>query len=193
MVASVQLRDRRRPIHGRGFTLLELINLISLAAVLITLGMVGLARYTRNSKTAEAVSSVGAIAQHAAAYYDSSEAHPPPGFTEESAHVLRRFPPSSASSIPADPDIIRGAKYQSAPGDWAVAPWRDLGFSIQQPQYYMYSFESQGVGPSASAAVTAHGDLDGDGTLSRYRLSIAPDSAFHATVGGSMEIQNPLE
>jgi hypothetical protein len=88
---------------------------------------------------------------------------------------------------------IRAKRYQRGLPDWAGSPWAELHFSIPQPQYYLYEFESQGTGQSAKAAATAHGDLDGDGKLSTYRLRIAPDADFHARVAPNMERVDPEE
>lgn len=106
---------------------------------------------------------------------------------------MRHFPPSSRGSVPADLEDIRGKRYQSAWADWAPSPWAELRFSIPQPQYYAYSFESQGSGREATARAIAQGDLDADGELSRYELTIAPDETFTAQVSPSMERENPEE
>ena len=168
-------------------------NFVALAAVLSALGMYGLARYVRNAKTAEAVGSVTAIAAAAASYYDSSDANQPVGTSPDAAHAMRHFPPSSKAGVPADTESVRARRYQSALPDWSVSPWRELRFSMPQPQSFSYSFESQGTGNNAKASVIAHGDLDGDGVVSTYKLDIAPDSTFKAKVSQPMEKIDPEE
>ena len=106
---------------------------------------------------------------------------------------MRHFPPSSRAPVPEDPLSVRAKKYQSNSLDWAVSPWRELGFSIVQPQCYQYSFEAQGAGAAAKALVTAEGDLDGDGTRSRYSISVLPDESLTATVRPDMERKDPEE
>jgi hypothetical protein len=149
------------------------------------------ARYERHAKAAEAVATLTSIAKLAATYYDASDANPPPGFTAENSHVLRRFPPASRSSVPPDLRDIRGARYQSSPADWSYSPWVDLKFSLVQPQYFAYAFASGGVGPTAHASAIAQGDLDGDGNLSLSTLTVAPDSSLHAVVAPVVERSNP--
>jgi type IV pilus assembly protein PilA len=168
-------------------------NIVSLAAVLSALAMYGTARYVRNAKTAEAVGSVSKIAEAAALYYDSSDVNQPAGTAPDAAHAMRHFPPSSQTSVPPDPASVRGKRYQSALPDWAASPWPELRFSIPQPQYYRYEFESQGTGDSAVAAATAHGDLDGDGKMSTFRLEITADENFQAKVAPVMEKLDPEE
>lgn len=172
--------NRRRE---RGFTLPEVMNFVALAAILSALGMYGLARYVRHAKTAEAVGSVTALAEAAANYYDTSDGNQPVGTTADSAHAMRHFPPASKFSVPPDPESVKARRYQSALPDWQASPWRELHFSMPQPQFYAYSFESQGAGAIAKATIIAHGDLDGDGVTSTYRITIAPDENFKGKVG----------
>ena len=189
-------RGRARPAgpeSARAFTLLEVMNFIALACVLAALGMYGLARYVRHAKTAEAVGSVKSLAEAAAGFYDGSDFNQPAGTKSESARAMRHFPSTSRTSVPGDLLDVKGKRYQSAMGDWSVSPWSDLHFSIPQPQYYAYSFESQGRGVEARASATAHGDLDADGVISTYRLTVAPDTNLHANVAPSIERTNGEE
>ncbi|MBN9165284.1 MAG: hypothetical protein J0I07_30250 [Myxococcales bacterium] len=177
----------------RGFSAIELMNFFALAAILTALGMYALARYVRHNKTAEAKESITRIASGAADYYNRSDATQPAGAAPQAVHAMRHFPPSSRTAVPEDALNVRGRKYQSNSADWAASPWRELGFSIVQPQCYQYAFESQGSGATAKALVTAEGDLDGDGTRSRYSLAIAPDESLTAVVATELERVDPEE
>jgi type II secretory pathway pseudopilin PulG len=177
----------------RGFAWIEVINFVSLAAILGALAMYGLGRYVRHAKTAEAVGSVAAIAQAAAADYDESDATQPAGAPESAVRAMRYFPPPSRASVPADLDSIHGKRYQSTLADWQSSPWRELHFSIPQPQYYAYSFDSTGTGPQATATATARGDLNGDGVLSTYKLTVMPDDKSNAKVSPNLEKVDPEE
>jgi prepilin-type N-terminal cleavage/methylation domain-containing protein len=187
MVHGVSFRTR--PSHG--FTLVELMNVLTLAAILVALGMYGLARYVRHAKTAEAVGSVQAIAQAAAAFYNESDANQPVGAPAAAARAMRHFPPPSRTSVPPDPRDVRGQRYQSEMADWDVSPWRELHFSIPQPQCYAYSFDSSGTGVQATASAIAHGDLDGDGSISTYELNVGPDDKLVARVSPDLKRINP--
>lgn len=187
-----------RPVSGRrlqtrGFTMPEALNFIGLATILGALAMYGVARYLRHSKTAEAIGSATAIAQSACAYYNQSDALQPAGTKSDAAKAMRHFPPSSRVSVPAKLEDVRGKRYQSGIGDWATSPWLELGFKISTPQFYAYSFESQGSGPSAQATVEAHGDLDGNGVGSTFRATAEPDSAFTARVSPAIQQIDPEE
>jgi len=192
-VESALGASRRRRSGARGFTLPEAMNFVALAAVLSALAMYGLARYVRHAKTAEAIGSVSAIAAAAAAYYDNSDGAQPVGTTPEAARAMRHFPPPSNGTVPPL-DMVRGKRYQSSLGDWSAPPWSDMRFSIPQPQYFAYSFDSQGSGVGAKAAATAQGDLDGNGIFSKYRLGVSVDpSTFKAKVDKEIEKTDPEE
>lgn len=170
----------------RAFTAIELMNFLALAAVLSAIGMYALARYVRHAKTVEAVSSVTALAAAAADAYNASDATQPAGASPAAVHAMRHFPPSSRLPVPSDPLSLRGHRYQSNLADWSASPWRELRFSIVQPQCYQYAFESDGAGATAKALVSAEGDLDGDGIRSSYSLSVAPDQGLTAQVAKTM-------
>lgn len=181
------------PSRQRGFSAIELMNFFALAAVLTAIGMYALARYVRHGKTAEARESLTRLATNAAEFYNRSDATQPSGAAPHAVHAMRHFPPSSRTPVPEDPLSVRGRKYQSNGMDWAASPWKDLGFSIVQPQCYQYSFEAQGSGASAKAQVLAEGDLDGDGTRSRYTISVAPDESLTAMIAKEIERTDPEE
>lgn len=176
-----------------GFTAIELMNFLGLAAVLSAIGMYALARYVRHAKTVEAVSSVASLAAASAEYYNSSDATQPTGAAPHSVHAMRHFPPSARLSVPEDALSVRGRRYQSNLADWSASPWRELRFSIVQPQCYLYSFESEGAGASARALITAEGDLDGDGLRSSYSLAVTPDEGLTAQVAKTMTRKDPEE
>lgn len=168
-------------------------NALALTCIVGALAMYFVARYVRHAKTAEAVGSVKALAESGARFYETSDANQPAGTKPEAAQAMRHFPSTSRSSVPADLKDIRGRRYQSSLADWSSSPWIELRFSIPQPQYYAYSFESSGRGGEAQAAASAQGDLDADGVLSTYRLRITVDPALHAKVAPAMERENAEE
>jgi len=177
----------------RAFTAVELLNFLGLAAILSALGMYALATYVRHAKTVEAVSSVSSLANAAADYYNASDRTQPAGAAPHAIHAMRSFPPSSSKAVPSEALDVRGKRYQSSMADWAVSPWRELRFSIVQPQCYQYSFEAEGAGATAKATVTAEGDLDDDGVRSKFSLTVLPDEALNATVAKTMVKQDSEE
>jgi hypothetical protein len=166
-------------------------NFITFAAVLACLAMYGLGRYIQHAKTAEAVGSLAALSQAAAAYYDDSDSTQPAGTPEAAARAMRHFPPPSRSSVPPNLLDVRGKRYQSTLADWTPSPWRELHFSIPQPQFYAYSFDSSGTGAQAGATSSAQGDLNGDGVTSTYRLGVEVDAKLFAQVSPNLERIRP--
>jgi type IV pilus assembly protein PilA len=84
--------------------------------------------------------------------------------------------------VPESARFIRGAKYQSSPDDWMIDASRNAGFaclkfSMDIPQYYMYSYRASG---HESFEATANGDLNGDGVLSTFSVKgrAAPNGAI---------------
>lgn len=183
-------RGQRRQ---RGFTILELLNALTIAALLATLAMYGLGRYVKHSKTLEALGEISAIAQAAVSTYNESDATQPAGGAQAAVHAMRHFPASSRGSVPQDPADVRGKRYQSTRADWSPSPWRELHFSIPQPQFYRYSFESSGTGKASVASVTAQGDLDGSGNESLYRQRLKVNDNFEAQLVPGIEKENPDE
>lgn len=182
-----------RSTARRAFTLLELLNSLSLAAVLAALAMYGVGKYVRHGKTLEAVGAVRAIAQAAITYYDESDATQPAGGSQAAVHAMRHFPASSHGSVPKNPEDVSGKKYQSTRADWSPSPWRELNFSIPQPQFYRYSFESSGTGRTSAATAVAEGDLDASGVRSTYRQRVIVNDKFEAELAPSVGPENPDE
>ncbi len=185
---------RTRRAGEAGLTVAELMNFVAIAAILAGLGMYGMSRYIRRTRTAEATRSVTKIAAGASAYYNQSDESQPKGTDPKAARATRHFPPSSRDSVPAELINIRGKQYQSNSGDWAVSPWREMSFQISpSPQFYAYSFKSDGAGTTARAQAVAHGDLDGDGHLSTFSSQVAPDDDLEAKVSPNLERIDPEE
>jgi len=159
--------------------------LVLFGGVFVVLGIYGVRKYIANAKTAEAYNSLGQIAKDATAQYEKE--------TIDLGAVTHRICPSASRSVPASLSMVSGKKYQSAPGDWTVdapmhAGFACLEYSMDMPQYYLYSYEAS---PSAFTA-TAQGDLDGDGSPSTFRVRGAV-SGGTLQVAPNIEAQDPHE
>jgi hypothetical protein len=75
-------------------------------------------------------------------------------------------------SVPLTPSVVpAGVRVTDPPGTWDHPTWRLLDFSFEVPHSYSFEFESKN-GPDVSTfTARAHGDLDGDGSLSEFELS----------------------
>jgi type IV pilus assembly protein PilA len=135
------------------------------------LAIYGVRKYIANAKTAEARNALGQIGKDAAAAFERD-------------HALC---PSGSRPVPASMNAVRGLKYQSAASDWDVDRARNAGFaclrfSMSAPQYFQYSYTSQG----SAFQATAHGDLNGDGKASTFLLR-------GSVSGGAVQVAPTLE
>ena len=180
------IRNRGR----RGFTLIELMIVVAIIGILAVLAIYGVSRYLKSAKTAEATNNIGAVqknATEALTREKMSGAYAAPGSV---VGLSYGFCPSEAAKVPAV--VPAGAKYVSGATDWQVGrgvpPAPDVGFyclkfSVDQPQYYSYGYIATGPGTALgnSIAITANGDLDGNGVQSTFLMAGQIAGAVGAT------------
>lgn len=124
-----------------------------------TLAIYGVRKYLVNAKTAEARNVLGQLAR------DAVRAHERDG----------RVCPTASQRVPSNTSSIQGKKYSSTAGEWSVdesrgAGFACLGFSMNMPQYFQYSYRG-GDDANGGFIAEAHGDLNGDGQLSTFRVT----------------------
>ncbi len=193
----MHLRARRT---SAAFTLIELMIVVAIVGILAVLAAYGVRKYIASSKTTEARNAIGRMANAVVISYEDDEygqtAMLAPG---TSSGYTRAMCNKASGSVPTAIGAVQGKKYQSTLVDWNVdaagnSGFACLKFTIDQPQYYMYSYTTSGtVSPGDSFTAIANGDLNGDGVLSTFSLTGVINSSYIINVAPNMLEVNPEE
>jgi type IV pilus assembly protein PilA len=181
-----------------GFTLVELMIVVAIVGVLAVLAVYGVRKYIANAKTAEAKNSLGQITKDAQTAFEGETMAPAVLGVGASTAVLRAMCGTAAAPVPAAPPV--GKKYQSQKSDWgnttdlaAHKGFPCLKFELNAPQYYSYNYAATGASANNDTFdATAEGDLNGDGTTSKFTAS-GKIQENRLTVSPSLDEVNPDE
>jgi len=163
-------------ILKRGFTLVELMIVVAIIGVLAALAIYGVRKYLNNAKTAEAREALGRIGKDATAAYTRENMAATLIPVGNASGISNRLCGSATNTVPVALTKVQAKKYQSDPTEWNVGDqvtgWQCLKFSMQDPQYFMYSYTSANPTDTAAAAfsATANGDLNADNVTSAFTL-----------------------
>ncbi|MEI8256939.1 MAG: hypothetical protein WCJ30_14800, partial [Deltaproteobacteria bacterium] len=94
-----------------------------------------------------------------------------------------------------EPPVTRpvGTRTTDVPTTWDSATWNALSFSIADPHYYSYQYDSSGTGTASGFTARAVGNLDGDAVLSTFERSGGSDSQRQVQGSQGIYMENELE
>lgn len=149
------------------FLLAAIPVIVAFGGVLAVLAIFGVRKYIGAAKSAEARNSLGQIGRDAISAYEAESPETP----------ARRLCPSASRTVPDSITRVTRKKYMSLASEWEIDKARNSGFyclkfSMSSPQYYVYTYRAHGASAAGDGfEAIANGDLDGDGTISEFKLT----------------------
>lgn len=142
----------------------------------------------RRHMTTQAVMNVRKMYDSAISYYESEH-------SDANGNILPKQFPASVAVTPAKsccqyPD----GKCPVDENVWKNPTWVGLNFSVDDPHYYRYEFQSSGTDAKAKFVALAYGDLDCNGVFSTFeRIGSVDSKGDVQTVGGGLYVINDIE
>src|SRR5262249_6605742 len=148
-----------------GFTLIELMIVVAIIGILAAVAIPAFMKYIRRSKTTEASMNVRKLFDSSVSYYEAEHAD------RTGAILAKQFPVSVATTPGTKCCSNAGEKCTPDPTLWqdTNGTWASLNFSVDDPFYYQYQYDSGGTDTGSSFTARAAGDLDCDDIYSTFQ------------------------
>lgn len=169
--------------RASGFTMIELMVVVAIIGILAAVAIPAFMKNARKAKTSEAIVHIRKI-YGASRVYIIEEHH-----LQNGTVLPQQFPDSQAATPVASCCGSPGAKCPGNPSDWDIETWRALQFSLDDPHYFRYEYESTGsasAGPGSRFTIRALGDLNCNGDQSTFEMVgvwSSADQDVHGSAG----------
>jgi type IV pilus assembly protein PilA len=168
-----------------GFTLIELMIVVAIIGILAAVAIPAFMKYMRKSKTTEATQGVKKIYDGARSYY--LEENVGRGTAATATIIAKQFPVSVATTPATQCCGNTGGKCTPTPSDWedANGSWSALKFSMEDPFYFQYAYDSSGSDTGSVFTARALGNLDCDTVYSTFEMAASINPADQSVKGSA--------
>ena len=138
----------------------------------------------------EASMNVRKLYDSSVAYFESEHA------SATGAIIAKQFPDPQVALVPATRCCTQtGGKCApaAAAAGWQNPTWTSLNFSVDDPFYYQYAYNSGGTEGTSTFRAGAYGDLDRNNIFSTYERAGSVDAQLNVTGGAGLYVVNDIE
>ena len=145
-------------------------TVVVIIGVLASIAIPSFMRSVRRARASEATMNLRRMFDSSVAYFDDYRAD------ADGNIVPTQFPDTATPSPPLT--LVGDKPMEPDTTHWSGQTWQALNFTIGDPHYYAYQYDSVGTQNSAQFTASAFGDLDGDGVYSTFaRVGHVSDDA----------------